>query len=68
MEKSWCVEVWGVVGNNTTELFFTRREALEYFKNIRKGLSSSKYIITRDSIIEIENPENAVYLTDLNDI
>jgi hypothetical protein len=65
MEKNWCVECWGGLGE--TQLFYTKREALAYFKTIRKSLDISKYIITLDSIVEIKNPDKAVYLTNLKE-
>lgn len=65
MEKNWCVECWGGLGE--TELFYTKREALNYFKKIRSSLDSSKYIISLDSIVSIDNPEQVVYLTNLKD-
>lgn len=68
MEKNWCVEVWGKIKNYNTEVFFTKREAEAYFKHIRSNLDSTKYIFAKDSITEINNPDNAVYLTDLRDL
>jgi hypothetical protein len=66
MEKQWVVECWGDIGE--TELFYTEKEAREYFNSIRKRLDSSKYIISKTSIIEVENKENAIYLTNLKEL
>lgn len=63
MEKTWAVECWGNIG--VTEIFYTKQEAESYFKGIRKKLDSSKYLFTRDSIVDKDNSENAVYLTKL---
>lgn len=67
MEKNWCVEVWGIVGNYSTDIFYTKREAEAYFKSIRKQLDSTKYLFTKTTIIDKENPDNAVYLTNLKE-
>ncbi|MCM3574714.1 hypothetical protein M3172_16070 [Mesobacillus subterraneus] len=64
MEKRWAVECWGDIG--VTDIFYTKKEAEAYFKDIRSGLDSSKYIISKDSIIDKNNPDNAVYLTELD--
>jgi len=64
MEKRWAVECWGDIG--VTDIFYTRKEAEAYFKDIRRSLDSSKYIISKDSIIDKNNPDNAVYLTELD--
>lgn len=66
MEKRWCVEVWGEIGDFHTELFFTKREAERYFKQIRRVLDSAKFIIKRDEIIDKQNDGNRVVLTDLD--
>ncbi|WP_108671764.1 hypothetical protein [Peribacillus acanthi] len=66
MEKRWAVECWGNLG--ITEVFYTRREAEAYFLSIRKKLDSSKYIITRDSIVDVKDSSNAVYLTNLDEL
>lgn len=70
MEKNFCVEVWGNPAglNLLTEIFYTEREAIQHFKNIRKQLDSSKFIMTKDSIVDIANNENAIYLTDLREL
>ncbi|MCM3118863.1 hypothetical protein M3610_27195 [Neobacillus sp. MER 74] len=65
MEKQWLVECWGYLGD--TDLFYTEKEARTFFNSIRKRLDSSKYIITKTSIINKENSENAVYLTNLRE-
>lgn len=64
MEKRWAVECWGDIG--VTDIFYTRKEAEAYFKDIRRSLDSSKYIFSKDSIIDKNNPDNAVYLTELD--
>ncbi|SCB91620.1 hypothetical protein GA0061087_100419 [Priestia flexa] len=66
MEKNWAVECWGNMGN--TEIFYTRREAETYFRSIRKTLDSSKYIFTKDSIVDKNDSSNAVYLTNLSEL
>lgn len=66
MEKQWVVECWGDIGE--TDIFYTEKEARIYFNRIRKQLDSSKYIITKTSIIDIQNNENAVYLTNLREL
>lgn len=66
LEKQWVVECWGDIGE--TDIFYTEKEARAYFNRIRKQLDSSKYIITKTSIIDIENNENAVYLTNLREL
>ncbi len=63
MEKDWIVECWGELGQ--TEIFYTEKEAREYFKSLRKGLDMSRFNITKDSIIDKNNPDNAVYITNL---
>lgn len=70
MEKNWVVEVWGdwTSLGAQTELFYTRREALEYFKSLRRKLDSSQYIFTQDSIVEIANEVNSIVLTDLREL
>lgn len=70
MEKSWAVEVWGDWSHIgiSTDIFYTRREAESYFLGIRKKLDSSKYIITRDSIVDVNDSSNAVYLTNLDEL
>jgi hypothetical protein len=65
MEKNWCVECWGGLGE--TQLFYTKREAITYFKKIRNSLDSSKYIFSLDSIVGIDNPDESVYLTNLKE-
>lgn len=69
MDKDWIVEVWGDWRQFkiATDVFYTKREAETYFKSIRRRLDSSKYIFTRNSIVEIANEENAIYLTNLNE-
>ncbi|MFE6170192.1 hypothetical protein ACFVP8_20280 [Viridibacillus arvi] len=67
MEKNWAVECWGSFSGIGTELFYTKREAEAYFKDIRKGLDSSKYIMKSDKIVNIEDDGNMVCLTDLCD-
>lgn len=70
MEKSWAVEVWGDWSHMriSTDIFYTRREAEIYLLSIRKKLDSSKYIITRDSIVDVKDSSNAVYLTNLDEL
>lgn len=68
MEKKWCVEVWGTFGDFTTELFYTEREAEQYFKMIRRTLDSSKYTFTKETITSIENPDDVIVLSNLNDL
>lgn len=69
MEKEWCVEVWGDFGGGfTTETFYTKREAVAYFKSIRKTLDSSKYLFNKESIVSIANPEESVVLSNLREI
>lgn len=66
MEKNWCVECWGSIGQ--TELFYTKKEAEQYFKSIRKTLDSSKYIFTKDTIQSIDNPDDYIIITNLNEL
>lgn len=66
MEKSWAVECWGNIG--VTEIFYSKKQAEAYFLSIRAKLDSSKYIFTRDSIVDINDSSNAVYLTNLNEL
>lgn len=69
MEQRWLVECWGDFNNRFgTELFYTKREAERYFKHIRKQLDSSRYIISKDKIIDSQDDGNIVCLTDLDDI
>ncbi len=69
MEKSWAVEVWGdwPLGV-TTEIFYSKSLAQKYFLDIRRKLDSSKYIITRDSIVDVKDSSNAIYLTNLDEL
>jgi hypothetical protein len=66
MDKQWIVECWDNI--EKTELFYTEKEARTYFNSIRKRLDSSKYIITKTSIVDVENGNNAIYLTNLRDL
>ena len=70
MEKDWAVEVWGDWSHLGiyTDIFYTRREAEIYFKQIRRLVDSSKFIITKESIVDIEDNNNAVYLTNLREL
>jgi len=69
MEKNWAVEVWGDWSLGvTTEIFYSKSLAQKYFLGIRRKLDSSKYIMTNDSIVDIENSDNAIYLTNLSEL
>lgn len=69
VEPKWLVECWGDFNiEYGTELFYTKRDAEQYFKKIRRQLDSSKYKITRDRIIDIQDDGNIVCITDLDDI
>lgn len=70
MEKNWAVEVWGNWQSLgiTTEIFYTYREAHSYFLDIRRKLPSDKYIMSKDSIVDVENNDNAIYLTNLKEL
>ena len=69
MEKDWCVECWGEFADKYgTDIFYTEKEAKAYFTSIRKKLDSTKYLFTKDSIIDKEDADNAVYLTNLSEI
>lgn len=69
MEQRWLVECWGEFSSKYgTELFYTKIEAEKYFKQIRRQLDSSRYIISRDSIIDSQDDGNIVCITDLDDI
>ncbi|WP_045522745.1 hypothetical protein [Neobacillus niacini] len=67
MEKNFAVEVWGNPGNLgvSTELFYTEKEAIKHFKDIRKKLDSTKFTFSKESIIDKENNDNAIYITNL---
>ncbi|MGM9986360.1 MAG: hypothetical protein ACI35O_03935 [Bacillaceae bacterium] len=66
MNKNWCVECWGDTGQ--TELFFTKKEAMQYFKSIRKGLDKLKYTFTKDTITNIADPDDYIIITNLNEL
>lgn len=51
-----------------TKIFVTKQQAIAYFKSIRRGLDSSKYIFTKDSIVDKDDSNNAVYLTSLKEL
>lgn len=63
MEKKWVVECWGDIG--VTGIFYTRTEAKEYFDKIKEWLNKRGYTFTKDSTVEIQKQENAVYITKL---
>lgn len=63
MEKKWVVECWGDIG--VTDISYTRTEAKEYFDKIKEGLNKRGYTFTKDSTVEIQKQENAVYITKL---
>ncbi|MEI2368009.1 hypothetical protein [Niallia circulans] len=66
VEKNWAVECWGNLGE--TKVFWTKKEAHDYFITIRKRLDSSKYIFTKESIVDKDDNNNAVYLTNLKEL
>ncbi len=65
MKSDWIVIVKGNVNGFMTAIFHMERDAIAYFKTIRKSLDSSKFIITRESIMDKDNRENTVRLTKL---
>jgi hypothetical protein len=69
MEKDFCVECWGSFADDWgTEIFYTEKEAIQYFKKIRKGLSLADYIITKESIIDRNDDVNSVVLSNLSEL
>lgn len=69
MEKDWCVDCWGIFADKFgTDLFYTEKEAKQYFKTIRKGLDSALYIITKNSILDKEDNTNSVCITKLSEL
>lgn len=46
MEKKWAIEIWGDWSHLgiVTDIFYTKREAENYYKCIRRQVVSSKYI------------------------
>lgn len=68
MEKNWLVEVWGEFPVNCcTDLFYTKVEAEKYFKSIRKQLDSTKYIFSKNAIVDKDNLDNCIYLTNIKE-
>jgi|SRR5690625_1104087 len=63
MKNNWVVSVKGNVNGFVTAVFGIERDAIAYFKAIRRSLDSSKFIISRESLIDKDNPENVVRLT-----
>lgn len=51
-----------------TELFYTEKEARQYFKKIIKGLDTTRFIITRDSIVDTEDNAGSVCITKLSEL
>jgi len=66
MQKSWIVMVRGSVNGFSTGIFHGEKDAIAYFKTIRRSLDSSKFIMTKESLVEKNNPKNAVRLTKMN--
>ncbi|MFD2640031.1 hypothetical protein [Piscibacillus salipiscarius] len=64
MEKNFIVEVWGDFTEYSTEVFYTRQEAEEYFKKIRASLNSTRFIKGSTTITDNEDENNCVILTD----
>src|SRR5690625_1594931 len=63
MNNNWIVQVRGNINGFMTTTFNMERDAIAYFKTIRRSLDSSKFIITRESLVDKDNPENTVCLT-----
>ena len=63
MKGNWVVSVKGYVNGFSTAVFAMEKDALKYFKEIRRTLDSSKFIMTRTRIIDKDNPENVVLIT-----
>lgn len=64
--KSWVVTVRGNVKGFSSGIFLSEREAIAYFKTIRRTLNSSEFIMTRESLVDKKDPGNAVRLTGSN--
>src|SRR5699024_8208064 len=63
MKGNWVVSVKGYVNGFSTAVFAMEKDAIKYFKDIRRSLDSSKFIMTRESLIDKDNPENVVCIT-----
>src|SRR5690625_2922168 len=63
MKGNWVVSVKGYVNGFSTAVFAMEKDAIQYFKDIRISLDSSKFIMTRERLIDKDNPENVVRLT-----